>query len=51
MAGINGMQGKKKEEDKGKKEKYLWKKDDINKMESNGKGVPLITIFDLRKKH
>ena len=51
MAGINGMQEKKEEEDKGKKEKYLWKREDINRVKNNGKGVPLIPIFDMREKH
>jgi hypothetical protein len=38
MTGINGMQKKKEEKDKGKKKKYLWKKEDINRVKKNGKG-------------
>ena len=51
MVGINGTQEKKEEKDKGKKEKYLWKMEDINRVKNNGKRVPLILIFDLREKH
>ena len=51
MVGINGMQKKKEEEDKGKKEKYLCKRKDINRVESNGEGVPRITLLNLREKH
>ncbi len=51
MAGINGIQKKKKEEDKERKEKYLWKIKGINKIKDNEKMVPLIIIFDLREKY
>jgi hypothetical protein len=51
VAGINGRQKKKKEEDKGKKEKYLCNTEDINRVKNNGKGVPRIIIFNLREKH
>ena len=39
-AGIDGLQRKKEEEDKGKKGKDLWKKRDINRTKNNKEGVP-----------
>ena len=41
---------KKEEEDKGRKEKYLWKGEDINKVKNNVKGVPRITIIIFERK-
>ena len=34
-AGINGMQKKKKEEDKGREKKYLQKKESINRVKKD----------------
>ena len=42
-AGINGLQRRKEEEDKGKKGKDLWKIRDINSAKNNKEGVPLMT--------
>ena len=50
MAGINGTQEKKKEEDKRKKEKYHWTIESINRVKNNDNGVPRITILNWREK-
>jgi hypothetical protein len=41
--GIDGLQGRKEEEDKGKKEKDLRKIKDIKRANNNKEGIPLIT--------